>query len=125
MQIQSTNPFAAAASSPAAGATGSTSSGSSPSIAGAPPPPSESMFLQLLVAQLQHQDPTSPQDPTQFVSQLAQFSELEGVLGIQKDADTMVQSLNTAATSAPVPTSTNNPGATQSTNQSTTPAKAA
>lgn len=40
------------------------------------------MFLQLLVAQLQNQDPTSPVDPSQFVGQLAQFSELSEVTSI-------------------------------------------
>ena len=34
-------------------------------------------FLKLLVTQLQHQDPTSPQADTQFVAQLATFSQLE------------------------------------------------
>lgn len=34
-------------------------------------------FLQLLVCQLQNQDPLNPQDDTQFISQLAQFSSLE------------------------------------------------
>lgn len=34
-------------------------------------------FLQLLVCQLQNQDPLNPQNDTEFVSQLAQFSSLE------------------------------------------------
>ena len=34
-------------------------------------------FLQLLVCQLQNQDPLNPRDDTEFVSQLAQFSSLE------------------------------------------------
>lgn len=34
-------------------------------------------FLQLLVAELQNQDPTSPTDPTQYMSQLASFSSVE------------------------------------------------
>ena len=34
-------------------------------------------FLQLLVAELQNQDPTSPTDPTQYMSQLASFSTVE------------------------------------------------
>ena len=38
---------------------------------------STNMFLQLLVAQMKNQDPTSPQDPTQMVTQLAQFNALQ------------------------------------------------
>jgi flagellar basal-body rod modification protein FlgD len=38
---------------------------------------SENVFLQLFIAQLQNQDPTTPADPTQFVTQLAQFTNLE------------------------------------------------
>lgn len=34
-------------------------------------------FLNLLVTQLQHQDPTKPMDDTAFLAQLAQFSSLE------------------------------------------------
>ncbi|MGI6851707.1 flagellar hook assembly protein FlgD [Mesorhizobium sp. 1B3] len=34
-------------------------------------------FLKLLVAQMRHQDPTSPMDPTQYVTQLATFSQVE------------------------------------------------
>ena len=36
-------------------------------------------FLQLLVTQLQHQDPTQPQDDAQFITQLATFSSLEAI----------------------------------------------
>jgi flagellar basal-body rod modification protein FlgD len=55
------------------------------------------MFLQLLVAQIQNQDPTSPQDPAQFVAQLAQFSQLEQVIAIRQDADAMNASVSAAA----------------------------
>src|SRR3954469_23264749 len=34
-------------------------------------------FLKILVAQLANQDPTQPQDSSQFVAELAQFSSLE------------------------------------------------
>jgi flagellar hook assembly protein FlgD len=37
----------------------------------------ESVFLQLLVAQLKNQDPQNPADGTAFVTQLAQFTTLE------------------------------------------------
>ena len=37
----------------------------------------ENQFLQLLMTQLQNQDPMSPMDNTQFIAQMAQFSSLE------------------------------------------------
>jgi flagellar basal-body rod modification protein FlgD len=37
----------------------------------------QDMFLKLLVAQLKNQDPSSPTDPSQFLSQTAQFSTVE------------------------------------------------
>jgi flagellar basal-body rod modification protein FlgD len=55
-------------------------------------------FLQLLVAQLQHQDPLQPQDGSQFLAQLAQFQQLEtsinsgqDIAGIRSDLDQLVQ----------------------------------
>jgi flagellar basal-body rod modification protein FlgD len=54
-------------------ATGSSSSGSvSNNNMG-----NTNMFLQLLVAQMKNQDPLKPQDPTQMVTQLAQFNSLQ------------------------------------------------
>ena len=44
----------------------------------------EQTFLKLLVAQIQNQDPMSPTDSTQFVTQLAQFSQLEQLIGINQ-----------------------------------------
>jgi flagellar basal-body rod modification protein FlgD len=49
---------------------------------------SKDTFLQLLVAQIKNQDPLKPADGTQFLSQLAQFSELEQLMGIRKDLST-------------------------------------
>jgi flagellar basal-body rod modification protein FlgD len=46
---------------------------------------SKTVFLQLLVAQLQHQDPLSPADGLQFVSQLAQFTNLEQTIAMHGD----------------------------------------
>lgn len=37
------------------------------------------MFLQLLVTQMQYQDPMNPTDNTEYMSQLAQFSTLEAM----------------------------------------------
>jgi len=37
------------------------------------------MFLELMMAQMENQDPLSPQDNGEFLSQLAQFSTVEGI----------------------------------------------
>ncbi len=34
-------------------------------------------FLKLMMVQLQHQDPLQPTDPTQYLSELAQFTTVE------------------------------------------------
>jgi len=39
----------------------------------------QSAFLQLMITQLENQDPLSPQDNSEFVAQLAQFSSVEGI----------------------------------------------
>jgi flagellar basal-body rod modification protein FlgD len=68
----------------------------------------EGTFLKLLVAQLQNQDPLQPQDGTQFVSQLAQFSGLEQNLAMRSDLDaikTHVVGSATSTTSTGVTTS--------------------
>jgi len=70
--------------------------------------PSEQMFLQLLVAQIKNQDPTSPSDPSQFVAQLAQFSQLEQVIAIRQDVDNINASI-------PAPATTTNTGTTGTT----------
>lgn len=44
-------------------------------------------FLQLLVTQMQNQNPLDPQDNTQFVAQLAQFSSLETMQNLSTSVD--------------------------------------
>jgi flagellar basal-body rod modification protein FlgD len=46
-------------------------------------------FLKLLVAQLKHQDPLKPQDNSEFVAELAQFSSLEQTMGINDRLDVL------------------------------------
>ena len=41
------------------------------------------MFLELLVAQIRHQDPLNPSDGTQFLTQLAEFTNLEQTIAIK------------------------------------------
>ena len=64
---------------------------------------SESTFLQLLVAQIQNQDPLNPTDSIQFVGQLVQYSELEQLMGINQG----VQTLAGTSTSTTPPAKTN------------------
>ncbi len=61
-------------------------------------------FLTLLVTQLRYQDPLSPEANTEFVAQLAQFSNLEGTQNINssiedlgKKFDSMVSTQSTSA----------------------------
>ncbi len=89
----------ASAVSPLSGSSNATnSSNSASSLTSAAP--SESMFLNLLDSQIQNQDPLNPTDSTQFVSQLAQFSELEQVIAIRSDTDTLAHDATSAAGSS-------------------------
>jgi len=49
-------------------------------------------FLKILMTQLQNQDPLSPMDDKEFISQMATFSSLEQMMNISKSVDTLVQS---------------------------------
>jgi flagellar basal-body rod modification protein FlgD len=55
----------------------------------------ENTFLQLLVAQIKNQDPTNPTDAVQFLSQLAQFSQLEQLIGIRQELQPYAASTST------------------------------
>lgn len=63
---------------------------------------SEQTFLQLFVAQLKNQDPLDPneQDPTQMVSELAQFSELEQLVNIGQNVQSIDQTVVSAGSAA-------------------------
>ncbi|MET1247890.1 flagellar hook capping FlgD N-terminal domain-containing protein [Sporolactobacillus sp. STCC-11] len=49
-------------------------------------------FLKLLIAQLTNQDPTSPMDSAQFVSQMADFTTLEQTQNMSNAIDKLVSS---------------------------------
>jgi flagellar basal-body rod modification protein FlgD len=84
------------ATSPAPPPASNSSSSASNSVLD--PLANEQTFLQLLVAQLQNQDPTQPQDGTQFVAQLAQFASLEQQVEARTDLDSIKTLLTPPAT---------------------------
>lgn len=86
---------AGAAALPTAGAESSQADGTGPAdsmnrLA------NKEVFLQLLVAQIRHQNPLEPAEGTEFVAQLAQFTQLELTLGMRKDLEQIRESLSAA-----------------------------
>jgi len=51
-------------------------------------------FLKLLVAQIKNQNPLNPADGVEFLSQLAQFSQLEQMLGMRTELETIRKNLD-------------------------------
>jgi flagellar basal-body rod modification protein FlgD len=53
-------------------------------------------FLTLLIAQLQHQDPSNPMENTDFIAQMAQFSTLEQITNVSAGFDKLAGRLNSS-----------------------------
>ena len=51
------------------------------------------MFLKLMIAQIRNQDPLQPMDPTEYVSQLATFSQLEQQFEREPSAEELAELL--------------------------------
>lgn len=52
----------------------------------------QSQFMQLLVAQMQNQDPVNPMDGSQFAAQLAQFNSVEQLINVNDGLKVLQQS---------------------------------
>ena len=78
-------------STPVTGATGAT--GATDTTASAAGSKGNSLgqdaFLKLLVTQLTHQDPTKPMDNSEYITQLATFSQLEQLTKISDSVETL------------------------------------
>ena len=48
-------------------------------------------FLKLLVAQMRNQDPTAPMESTEYIAQLASFSQVEQSIQINQRLDSILQ----------------------------------
>jgi flagellar basal-body rod modification protein FlgD len=68
-------------------------------------------FLKLLVAQIRNQNPLNPADGIEFVSQLAQFSELEQIMQMRSELETIRKDLenNKASAVSPQPPASGTP----------------
>src|ERR1043165_2578974 len=53
----------------------------------------QNAFLKLLIAQLKNQDPTKPQDPSEFMSKRAQFSQVTSTQNMEKSITTLSDSM--------------------------------
>lgn len=53
-------------------------------------------FLQLMIAQMQAQDPTDPMDSSEYLSQLAEFSTVSGLTQLQDTVATLSESLRSS-----------------------------
>jgi flagellar basal-body rod modification protein FlgD len=65
---------------------------------------SSDLFLQLLVAQLKTQDPTSPMDPTQMVGQMLSMNQLNELIQIRQLMQGNSTSTTTTTPSQPTTT---------------------
>jgi len=54
----------------------------------------QNTFLEMLVAQLENQDPMNPQDSSQFAAQLAQFTTVEQLIGMRTGIDKLVSAFS-------------------------------
>ncbi|MFM8747615.1 MAG: flagellar hook capping FlgD N-terminal domain-containing protein [Aestuariivirga sp.] len=57
-------------------------------------------FLKLFIAQMKNQDPMNPNDPSQTLSQLASFSNVEQSIRLNEKLDTLVSSSNASLASS-------------------------
>ncbi|MGO9229332.1 MAG: flagellar hook capping FlgD N-terminal domain-containing protein [Bryobacteraceae bacterium] len=79
---------------PTGSSTSSSSASGTAASSSATAASSQDMFLQLLVAQLKYQDPLNPVDGTTFVTQLAEFQQLDQSISTGSDVASILQDLN-------------------------------
>jgi flagellar basal-body rod modification protein FlgD len=56
------------------------------------------VFLKLLVAQLQHQNPLNPADGVEFLTQLTQFTQLEQTMGMRQELQSIREAITAVQT---------------------------
>lgn len=72
-------------------------------------------FMTLLLTQLTHQDPSKPQDDTEFIAQLATFSQLEKLTEIAASIKSLEQAVTGSGSTTTKTTGTGSTSGTDST----------
>ena len=60
------------------------------------PKDDKTLFLELMIAQMENQDPLNPQEGGEFLAQLAQFSTVEGIEKLNNQFDTLAGQLRSS-----------------------------
>lgn len=95
MSVNSLSAYAAQTAA-AAAAAGNGSNGASAGSANSSLALTQNDFLQLLVTQMQNQDPTQPTNPSQFVNEFSALSEVSGINSMSNSMSTLSNSLSSA-----------------------------
>jgi flagellar basal-body rod modification protein FlgD len=100
MQINSLPPIAAGATTPSTGSSSTSASTASSNANGLADP---NLFISLLTAQLQAQDPLNPMSPQDMVSQLTEVSSLQQLVNINQTLTNISTGTASTTTSQPNP----------------------
>jgi flagellar hook assembly protein FlgD len=114
MQLLGTSAVTSMGQARAQAASSNSGTGSSSSTNSVSSLTSENTFLQLLIAQIQNQDPLNPTDAIQFVGQLVSYSQLEQLMEINQGITTLTGDATSTAPTASANTST--PGTSNNNN---------
>ena len=104
----SANAVRPAATSSSAGTSGTSSTGSTGN--GTSSSSLESTFLNLLVTELQNQDPTQPVDPTEMVGQMVSLNQLDQLISINQTLTNMTGTSTTGTSTSGGTGTTGNSG---------------
>jgi flagellar basal-body rod modification protein FlgD len=110
MSAIASNPLASQTPSSAASTTGTSQASSANDLS--------TEFLQLLIAQLQNQDPSNPTDGTTFVTQLATFTDVQEQTQSTIDLGNILNVIQAADPTAATSANANGTSASSGTNSS-------
>ncbi len=96
MSYNSISAYASQTAANAAAAASSSSNSTSAGSANSSLALTQNDFLQLLVTQMQNQDPTQPTNPSQFVNEFSALSEVSGISSMSNSMSALSNSMSSA-----------------------------